>query len=156
MFRPTRPSSEYIPFVPLSLPLLFYKTAYEGAQFVHQTICFLIWSCHLWVCESYNSVSTLHARWIGRGGPTAWPSSSPDFNPLEVYLWGHLNTRVYAAPVDNRKALQRRTVDICQTIRNCPANGRGGPRDVSRRALNLVEDILSTYYKCTPSALNHK
>jgi hypothetical protein len=27
-------------------------------------------------------------RWIGRGGPTAWPSSSPDFNPPDFYLWG--------------------------------------------------------------------
>jgi hypothetical protein len=28
--------------------------------------------------------------------------------------------------------------------------------DVSRRALNLMEDILDTYYKCTFSAITHK
>jgi hypothetical protein len=27
---------------------------------------------------------------------------------------------VYAAPVDNEEALHHRTVDACQTIRNCP------------------------------------
>jgi hypothetical protein len=33
-------------------------------------------------------------------------------------------------------------------------NGCGGPLwDMSRRALNLMEDILSTYYKCTLSAI---
>ncbi|KAJ4449220.1 hypothetical protein ANN_00617 [Periplaneta americana] len=30
-------------------------------------------------------------RWIGRGGPIAWPPRSPDLNPLDFYLWGHLN-----------------------------------------------------------------
>jgi hypothetical protein len=44
--------------------------------------------------------NTYHDRWIGRGGHTAWPPRSPDLNPLYFYLWGHLNTRVYAAPVD--------------------------------------------------------
>jgi hypothetical protein len=36
-------------------------------------------------------------------------------------------------------------------------NGCGGPlRDVSRRALNRMEDILSAYYKCILSAITHK
>jgi hypothetical protein len=36
-------------------------------------------------------------------------------------------------------------------------NGCGVPwGDASRRALNLVEDILRTYYKCTLSAITHK
>ena len=29
-------------------------------------------------------------RWIGRRGPIAWPACSPDLNPLDFYLWGHL------------------------------------------------------------------
>jgi hypothetical protein len=58
-----------------------------------------------------------HDRWMGRGGPTAWPPrSTPHLNPLDFYLWGHLN----AAPVDNEETLQHRSVDACQTIRNCP------------------------------------
>ncbi|KAJ4432524.1 hypothetical protein ANN_21146 [Periplaneta americana] len=28
-------------------------------------------------------------RWIGRGGPIAWPPRSLDLNPLDFYLWGH-------------------------------------------------------------------
>jgi hypothetical protein len=64
--------------------------------------------------------NTYHDRWIGRGGPTAWPPRSPDLNILDFYLWGHLKTLVYAAPVDNEEALHRRIMDACQTIRNCP------------------------------------
>jgi hypothetical protein len=37
-----------------------------------------------------------HDRWIGRGGPTAWP------HPFDFYLWGHLKSPVYAAPADNQ------------------------------------------------------
>ncbi|KAJ4438679.1 hypothetical protein ANN_14626 [Periplaneta americana] len=38
-------------------------------------------------------------RWIGRGGPIAWPPRSPDLNPLDFYLWGHLKSLVYSSPV---------------------------------------------------------
>jgi hypothetical protein len=64
--------------------------------------------------------NTYHDRWISRGGPTAWPPRSPDSTALEFPLWGHLETLVYAAPVYNEEALHYRTVDACQTIRNCP------------------------------------
>jgi hypothetical protein len=64
--------------------------------------------------------STYRDRRIGRGGPIAWPPRSPDLNPLEFYLWGHLKTLVYAAPVDNEEALHHRIVDVCQAIRNHP------------------------------------
>jgi hypothetical protein len=43
-----------------------------------------------------------------------------DLNPLDFYLWEHLNTLVYAAPVDNGETLHHRTVDACQTILNFP------------------------------------
>jgi hypothetical protein len=76
---------------------------------------------------------TCHDRWIGRGGPTAWPPRSPDFNPLNICLWGHLKAIVYAAPVDNEVAPQIRTVDACQTIRNCPGIFARKRRSVMRR-----------------------
>jgi hypothetical protein len=64
--------------------------------------------------------NTYHDRWIGRGGPTAWPPHSPDLNPLDFYLWRHLKSLVYAAPVDNEETLHHHIVDACQTIRNYP------------------------------------
>jgi hypothetical protein len=42
-------------------------------------------------------------------------------------------------------------------IASASLGGCGGPWwDVSRRALNLMEDILNTYYKCTLSTVTHK
>jgi hypothetical protein len=35
-------------------------------------------------------------RWIGRGGPIAWPLQSPDLTALDSFLWGHLKWHVYA------------------------------------------------------------
>jgi hypothetical protein len=83
--------------------------------------------------------NTYHARWIGRGGPTAWPSRSPDFNLLDFYLWGHLDTLVYAAPVDNEWALHHRTVDVCQTIRNYPGIFERMRRSLMRRVEACIE-----------------
>jgi hypothetical protein len=62
-----------------------------------------------------------HDRWIDRGGPTAWPPRSPYLNPLDFYLWGHLKTLVYAAPVDNEEALHHRIVDACHTLQTYPS-----------------------------------
>jgi hypothetical protein len=61
-----------------------------------------------------------HDRCIGRGGPTAWPQHSPDLNPLDYYLWGHLKTLVHAAPVDNEEACHHHIVDAFQAVSNYP------------------------------------
>ncbi|XP_076247807.1 uncharacterized protein LOC143187479 [Calliopsis andreniformis] len=39
-------------------------------------------------------------RWIGRGGPVAWPPRSPDMNPLDFFFWGYLKNEVYRQPVE--------------------------------------------------------
>lgn len=59
-------------------------------------------------------------RWIGRGGPHLWPARSPDLNPLDFFLWGHLKSLVYATPVENVEDLENRIVASCNLIRNDP------------------------------------
>jgi hypothetical protein len=83
--------------------------------------------------------STYHDRRTGRGGPIAWPPRSPHLIHLNFYLWGHLNPLVYAAPVDNEEALQHRTVDACQTIRNFPGVFPRTRRSVMRRVEARIE-----------------
>jgi hypothetical protein len=68
---------------------------------------------------------------------------------------GHLKTLLCAAPVDNEEALHHRIVDTCQTIRNYPGIFERMWRSMSRRALNSMEYILSTYYKCVISAIDN-
>jgi hypothetical protein len=86
--------------------------------------------------------NTYHNRWISTGGPTAWPPcSTPDLKPMDFYeyLWGHLKTLVYAAPVDNEETLHHRTVDACQTIRNCSGISERTQRSMMRRVEACVE-----------------
>ncbi|KAJ4436560.1 hypothetical protein ANN_16592 [Periplaneta americana] len=59
-------------------------------------------------------------RWIGRGGPIAWPPRSPDLNPLDLYLWGHLKSLVYSSPVPDLESLRNRIVVCSEDIRNTP------------------------------------
>jgi hypothetical protein len=58
--------------------------------------------------------------------------------PARFQSSGYLpTTLVRAAPVDNEEALHHRSVCACQSMRNCPG------------ALNLMVDILGTFYKRT-------
>lgn len=65
-----------------------------------------------WLDQHYRN------RWIGRGGPIAWPPRSPDLNPCDFYLWGHCNALVYARPVNDVEDLRQRIINAFQTIRN--------------------------------------
>ena len=50
-----------------------------------------------------NWVTVNYLRWIGGGGPVAWPPRSPDHNPLDLYLWGYMKDLVYAQVVNTRE-----------------------------------------------------
>jgi hypothetical protein len=47
-------------------------------------------------------------RWIGRGGPTAWPARSPDLNSCDYYLWGYMKAKVY-----RRTRVENQRVEAC-------------------------------------------
>ena len=64
--------------------------------------------------------ATFGDRWMVHLGPVPWPARSPDLNPLDFFLWGYLETLVYATPVDHVDDLLARIVDGCNTIRTTP------------------------------------
>jgi transposase len=57
---------------------------------------------------------------MGRGGPVPWPHRSPDLNPVEYFVWGHVKSLVYTSAVDIVEELQHRIEGACQQIRNEP------------------------------------
>jgi hypothetical protein len=57
-------------------------------------------------------------RWIGRGGPVPWPARSPDLNPMDFFLWGHVKSVVYNTPPASMAELQQRISVACGTIPN--------------------------------------
>lgn len=55
-------------------------------------------------------------RWIGRNGPWLWPPRSPDLTPLDFYLWGHIKSLVYSAPIQTKEQLIQRIRDAFQNL----------------------------------------
>lgn len=74
-------------------------------------------------------------RWLGTNGPIPWPARSPDLNPLDFFVWGHVKNRVYTfQPPNTINELRNR-------IRNAFAEIDG--RQV-RRATNSVRTRART------------
>jgi hypothetical protein len=44
---------------------------------------------------------------VGQHGPAAWPAYSPHLNPLDFYLWRHINSTAYATEVSGMQNLQQ-------------------------------------------------
>lgn len=70
------------------------------------------------VCNFLNA--SFPNRWFGRNGPLRWPPRSPDMNPLDYFLWGHMKTIVYRTDVENAEDLQQRILAAGEEIRNTP------------------------------------
>jgi len=55
-------------------------------------------------------------HWIGRCGPVEWPPRSPDLNPIDFDMRGHLKTLVlYQVEIQNTDHLKEHT-DACARI----------------------------------------
>ena len=50
----------------------------------------------------------------------AWPARSPDLNPLDFHLWGHLKSIVYATSIENAEMLRNRIEQGFRQIRETP------------------------------------
>jgi len=59
---------------------------------------------------------TFPGRWIGRRGAIEWPARSPDFSPLDFFLWGHLKSKIYATEPESLDDLRNRITNECQRI----------------------------------------
>jgi len=77
-------------------------------------------------------------RWLGRGGPVAWPLRSSDLTPLDYYLWGHTKTLVYETKVDSRAALRRRIFAAAEHIRNRPDSIASATQSLLMRVENCI------------------
>lgn len=77
-----------------------------------------------WLNHNYED------RWIGRlpplqqhallvpgVGPTPWPPRSPDLNPLDYWLWGHLKAKVYEVVITTREQLTHRIIDAANELK---------------------------------------
>ena len=58
-------------------------------------------------------------KWIGRGGPICM-APSPDLNPLDFHLWGHLKYIVHATSIEHAEILRNRIEQGFRQIRKTP------------------------------------
>ncbi|GBM91319.1 hypothetical protein AVEN_55995-1 [Araneus ventricosus] len=64
--------------------------------------------------------ATYLARWIGRGGPVAWPSRSPNLNPPDFFFWRCMKSLVYEKSVASAEDLVARIVVATDKINTPP------------------------------------
>lgn len=84
--------------------------------------------------------TSYRGRWIGRGGTVNWPPRSPDLNPLDYYLWGHLKSVVYAAGLPTTAGdLTNRIENACATIRNTPGIFARVRQSMERRTAACID-----------------
>nr|WP_253308897.1 DUF4817 domain-containing protein [Rickettsia endosymbiont of Ceutorhynchus assimilis] len=55
-------------------------------------------------------------RWIGRGGPVAWPARSPDLTPLDFFLWGNIKQIVYQEAPTTPENMMERIRNACRAV----------------------------------------
>lgn len=75
--------------------------------------------------------------YIGRGGMIEWPARSPDFNPLDYYLWGKLKDIVYhnGGTFNNEEELTEQIIQAAHEIE---------PEEIAR----AVDHMQSNCDKC--------
>jgi hypothetical protein len=55
-------------------------------------------------------------RWIGRGGPIAWPPRSPESTPFDFLLWGYVRNIVYRVKTNDLQQLKACIREIVATV----------------------------------------
>jgi hypothetical protein len=55
-------------------------------------------------------------KWIGRGGPIAWPPRWPDLTPLNFFLWGYVKNIVYQVKINDLQHLKAVTPIMLQAM----------------------------------------
>jgi len=71
-------------------------------------------------------------RWIGRGGPIAWPARSPDLNVLDYFVWGYIKTLVEHKRDGTANEVRDEIIAAFQTI--TPDMAHRATRQIFRRA----------------------
>jgi len=76
-------------------------------------------------------------RWIGRGGPIAWPARSPDLNVLDYFVWGYIKASVEHLRDGTQDQVRNAIIAAFQTI--TPNMAHRATRQICRRAQLCLE-----------------
>lgn len=68
--------------------------------------------------------------WIGRRGPMNWPARSPDLNPMDFFVWGHMKEFIYRESIDSDIELLAKLTESLEIIT---------PQMIQRAYQNLIK-----------------
>lgn len=83
--------------------------------------------------------ATFGNRWIGRGGPVAWPPRSPDLTCLDFFLWGHMKQLVYETVVETEEDLVARITVAADAIADMPGIFERTRQSMVRRCTACIQ-----------------
>jgi hypothetical protein len=90
---------------------MIYQYSWSMCLFTNDSICGSVTRFLCVVREHLHQ--TFGEQWIGCGGPVIWPARSPDLNPLDFWLRGHVKALVYSAPINDFEGLEQRVENVC-------------------------------------------
>lgn len=71
---------------------------------------------HYAVCSRLEMNNVFQNKWIGRGGPVAWPARSPDLTMVDFFLWGFLKQKVMETAPTTRDDMRERIRRACELV----------------------------------------
>lgn len=77
-------------------------------------------------------------RWMGRGGPIAWPARSPDLNILDFFVWGHIKNLIEHQRNGTENEVREAIVAAFDTI--TPDMAHRATRNIVRRAELCIQE----------------
>jgi hypothetical protein len=69
-----------------------------------------------------------------------------DLSLVEFYLWGHLKSLLYSAPIENEEIVHQRIFDGCQTMRNRPGMSESMRQSLNRR-IHVCIDLVGGHFE---------
>lgn len=72
-------------------------------------------------------------------GPISWPPRSPDLNPLDYYIWGHLKNEVYSVEITSKNHLIERLMNACSNLKQRENEILRGVKSIINRCEKCVE-----------------
>jgi hypothetical protein len=120
---------------------MFYQYSWNMCHFINDNTWFMhdgAPSHFLHIVRHYLN-QTFGEHRIGSGGPVNWPAQSPNLNPLDFWLWGHLKTLVYSGAINDPEVLHQWVEHACQEIRVKPGIFNRVCTSVRRKAESCVE-----------------
>ena len=61
---------------------------------------------------------TFPGKGISTNGDLRWPARSPDFTPMDFYLWGYLQNEIYKEPIETADLYNKIYATIAAIKRN--------------------------------------